>query len=70
MNKRENSKYCTTSVVLDKQILKDFESLKEEMNFKTMSSFMRYLINKELALHDKMTDKTKMKIIQNILKDI
>ena len=70
MNKRENSKYCTTSVVLDKQILKDFEKLKEEMNFKTMSSFMRYLINKELALYDKMTDKTKMKIIQNILKDI
>ncbi len=70
MNKRENSKYCTTSVVLDKQILKDFESLKEEMNFKTMSSFMRYLINKELALQEKMTDKTKMKIIQNILKDI
>ena len=32
--------------------------------------FMRYLINKELALHDKMTDKTKMQIIQNILKDI
>ena len=70
MNKRENSKYCTTSVVLDKQILKDFEKLKEEMNFKTMSSFMRYLINKELALQEKMTDKTKMKIIQNILKDI
>ena len=70
MNKRENSKYCTTSVVLDKQILKDFEKLKEEMNFKTMSSFIRYLINKELALYDKMTDKTKMKIIQNILKDI
>lgn len=70
MNKRENNKYCTTSVVLDKQILEDFEKLKEEMNFKTMSSFMRYLINKELALHDKMSDKTKMKIIQNILKDI
>ena len=70
MNKRENSKYCTTSIVLDKQILKDFEKLKEEMNFKTMSSFMRYLINKELALQEKMTDKTKMKIIQNILKDI
>ena len=70
MNKRENSKYCTTSVVLDKQILEDFEKLKEEMNFKTMSSFIRYLINKELALYDKMTDKTKMKIIQNILKDI
>ena len=50
MNKRKSDKYCTTSVVLDKQILEDFEKLKEEMNFKTMSSFMRYLINKELAL--------------------
>jgi len=70
MNKRESDKYCTTSVVLDKQILEDFEKLKEEMNFKTMSSFIRYLINKELALQEKMTDKTKMKIIQNILKDI
>ena len=70
MNKRKSDKYCTTSVVLDKQILEDFEKLKEEMNFKTISSFIRYLINKELALYNKMTNKTKMKIIQNILKDI
>ena len=67
MNKRKSDKYCTTSVVLDKQILEDFEKLKEEMNFKTMSSFIRYLINKEMALQDKFINTEKSKVINMLV---
>lgn len=66
-NKRKRENYYTTSIVLDKELYNDFMNMKEYMNFKTISAYIRYLIVTDLAKQNKMTNKAKQDIIQKLL---